>query len=160
MDVRSRLGALGLALPAPPPALGAYRPWVLAGSLLALSGQLPVVEGKLLHAGRLGEIPDDAGREAARICALNALAQIEAALGSWDRLETILRVEGHIACLPGWTGHARVLDGASELLRDVLGPRAGHARAVFGHVSLPLNAPVELVVTAAVRAAPATPPGG
>jgi enamine deaminase RidA (YjgF/YER057c/UK114 family) len=160
MDVASRLKTLGLVLPEPPPALGAYRPWVLAGSLLALSGQFPLVEGRVVHPGRLGEIPDEEGRDAARICALNALAQIHSALGDWERLDTILRVEGHIACVPGWTGHAGVLNGASELLQQVLGLHAGHARAVFGHVSLPMNAPVELVVTAAVRPAPFTPSEG
>jgi enamine deaminase RidA (YjgF/YER057c/UK114 family) len=143
-----------------PTGSSSYRPWVLAGSLLALSGQFPVVEGRVAHPGRLGEIPDEEGRNAARICALNALAQIEAALGDWDRLDTILRVEGHIACVPGWTGHAGVSNGASELLREVLGPRAGHARAVFGQVSLPMHAPVELVVTASVRLASFTPSEG
>jgi hypothetical protein len=97
--------------------------------------------------------PDVVGRRAARIWAVIGLAQIRAALGGWDRLDTILRVEGHIACVPGWIGHAGVLNGASELLQEVLGPRAGHARAVFGQVSLPMNAPVELVVTASVRPA-------
>jgi len=159
MDVEARLKELGLALPEPPAALGDYRPWVIAGPLLVLSGQLPVTGGRVLHPGRLGEISDEQGRAAARLCALNALAQIRSALGDWDRLETILRVEGHIACVPGWTGHPGVLNGASELLQEVLGPRAGHARAAFGQVSLPMNAAVELVVTAALREEPATPPG-
>jgi YjgF/chorismate_mutase-like, putative endoribonuclease/Alcohol dehydrogenase GroES-like domain len=129
-------------------------------SLLALSGQFPVVEERVVHSERLREIPDEAGRDAARICALNALAQIEATLGDWERLDTILRVEGPIACVPGWTGHAGVLNAASEFLQAVLGPRAGHARAVFGQVSLPMNAPVERVVTASVRPASFPPSAG
>jgi enamine deaminase RidA (YjgF/YER057c/UK114 family) len=151
MDVAARLRELGLSLPEPPPALGAYRPWVRSGSLLFLSGQFPLTGGRLVYSGRLGEMPDREGYEAARLCALNALAQIHAALGSWDGLKTLVRVEGHLAVIPGWGAHAQVLDGASELFQAVLGARAGHARSVFGHPSLPATAPVELVVTAAVH---------
>ena len=141
-----------LQLPAPPRPAGRYQPWVIANGLLFVSGQIPLVDGTLKLRGRVGaELSEDQGREAARIAALNVLAQIDAALGGFDRLITLARVEGTVSSSPGWHQQPRVLDAASELFYEVLGHRGEHARAAFGASSLPLDAPVELVVTAAVR---------
>jgi enamine deaminase RidA (YjgF/YER057c/UK114 family) len=143
---------LGLQLPAAPRPAGRYQPWVIANGLLFISGQIPLVDGALKFRGRVGaELTEDEGREASRIAALNVLAQIDAALGGFDRLITLTRVEGTVSSAPNWFQQPRVLDGASDLFYEVLGKRGDHARAAFGASSLPLNAPVELVVTAAVR---------
>jgi enamine deaminase RidA (YjgF/YER057c/UK114 family) len=148
----NRLTELGLLLPAAPRPAGRYQPWVIANGLLFISGQIPLIDGQLKFQGRVGaELTEAQGREASRLAALNVLAQINTALGGFDRLVTLTRVEGTVASAPDWFQQPLVLDGASELFYDVLGKRGDHARAAFGASSLPLNAPVELVVTAAVR---------
>lgn len=143
---------MGIELPNAPQPAGNYRAWTQAGNLLFISGQLPLERGVLRHAGKVGsDLSEAEGREAARLCALNVLAQIVAAAGSWDRLETLVRVEGHVNSAPGFTNQHQVLDGASDLFAQLLGDRAGHARAAFGAGELPLNAAVELVVVASLR---------
>jgi enamine deaminase RidA (YjgF/YER057c/UK114 family) len=152
MSVEAKLKELGLDLPDAPPPAANYKRCVRVGRLAFFSGQLPWVEGKMRYAGHVGsELTDEEGYQAARICALNALAQIKAELGSFDKLETIVRVDGHVNSAPGWTGHPRVLNGASDLFVEVLGGRAGHARTALGHNELPLDAAVELVLIVAVK---------
>jgi enamine deaminase RidA (YjgF/YER057c/UK114 family) len=150
--VADRLTKLGLHLPTAPPAAGRYRPWIISGDLLFISGQLPLINGQLTYRGRVGgELSEREGCEACRLAALNVLAQINAALGGFERLISLVRVEGHVSSVPGWFQQPRLLDAASDLFREVLGPKGEHARAAFAAPSLPLNAPVELVVTAAVE---------
>jgi len=152
MNVEQRLAELGFELPTPPKPAGNYQPWILSGNLLWLSGQLPIQDGQLLFTGRVGAERTEAdGYAAARLAALNVLAQIRAALGGFDRLKTLLRVEGHVASAPGWNNAPKVLDGASDMLAAVLGERGRHARTAFTPAQLPLNLTVELVVTAAVN---------
>ncbi len=151
----ARLRELGLVLPAPPRPGGAYSPAVLAGNLLFLSGQFPIEHGVPRFTGQVGATLTVAqGREAAQLAALNVLAQIRAALGGFDRLLHLARVEGHVASAPGWNQAPRVLDAASELFTTVLGARGVHARTAFTPSRLPLDLAVELVVTAVVRPAP------
>ena len=146
-----RLTELGIELPAAPQPLGAYRAVVQAGSLLFLSGQLPIKNGALQFKGRVGaELSLDEGRAAAELTALNALAQIRHFLGGFDRLRQIVRLEGHVASAPDFFDQPKVLDGASDLLSRILGDRAGHARTAFGPARLPANAAIELVVIAEV----------
>jgi enamine deaminase RidA (YjgF/YER057c/UK114 family) len=145
-------------LPAAPQAVGSYRAWVKSSGLLFVSGQLPIREGKLLFKGRVGaELSEAEGMEAARLAALNVLAQIRDALGGFDDLVTLLRVEGHVSSAPGWFDQPRVLDAASAVLAAALGPKAGHARAAFAAPQLPLDAAVELVATAVIRDAATAP---
>jgi enamine deaminase RidA (YjgF/YER057c/UK114 family) len=151
MNVETRLKELGLALPRPPKPAGNYQAWILSGDLLYLSGQFPIQDGKLIWTGRVGaERTEAEGYAAARLAALNVLAQIHAALGGFDRLRTLLRVEGHIASAPGWNNAPKVLDGASDLFAAALGERGRHSRTAFIPSQLPLNLTVELVVTAGV----------
>ena len=152
MNVEQRLAELGLVLPNPPRPAGNYQPWILSDNLLWLSGQLPIQDGKQGFTGRVGAERTEAdGCAAARLAALNVLAQIRAALGGFDRLKTLLRVDGHVASAPGWNNAPKVLDGASDLFAAVLGERGRHARTAFTPAQLPLNLTVELVVTAAVN---------
>jgi enamine deaminase RidA (YjgF/YER057c/UK114 family) len=151
MSIEQRLATLGLKLPAPPRPAGKYRPAVLAGGLLFISGQLPIADGKLRYTGRVGaELSEAEGQAAAQLAALNVLAQIGAALGGFDRLVTLLRVEGHVSSAPGYVGQSRVLDVASVLFSEVLGDKGAHTRAAFAAPALPRDASIELVVTAAV----------
>lgn len=151
MSVEQRIAALGLTLPAPPQPLGSYTAASEAGDLLFISGQLPLRGGKLLYRGQVGAglTPED-GRQAAQLAALNVLAQIRAHLGGFDRLASIVRVEGHVSSAQGFFGQPAVLDGASDLFAAVLGDKAGHARAAFSQTQLPADAAVILVVIAQV----------
>jgi enamine deaminase RidA (YjgF/YER057c/UK114 family) len=154
--VEGRLAALGLQLPeSPPRPAGSYRATVVSNGLLFISGQLPSFGGKVQFTGRVGaELSEAQGIEAARLAALNVLAQIKVALGGFDSLETLLRVEGHVSSAVGWFDQPKVLDGASDLFNTVLAEKAGHARSAFAHAQLPLNAAVLLVVTASIRPTP------
>lgn len=150
-SIEQRLHQLGLTLPTPPRAGGAYAPAVVVGNLLFVSAQFPIVQGALRHTGQVGSTLTVAeGRAAAQLAALNVLAQIQAALGGFDRLVQLARVEGHVACAPGFREVPHVLDAASAVFNDVLGPRGVHARSAFTPERLPLDLAVELVVTAVV----------
>lgn len=149
MNVETRLAKLGLALPKPTKPVGNYQPWILSGNLLYLSGQFPIQDGKLIYTGRVGAERTEAdGYAAARLASLNVMAQIHAALGGFDRLKTLLRVEGHIASAPGWNNAPKVLDAASDLFATVLRECGRHTRTAFTPPLLPLNSTLELVVTA------------
>lgn len=149
-----RLREAGIVLPQPPAPAGRYRAVVWRGALGLVSGQFPLRGGRLAHAGRVGtELTPEEGRECAALAALNALAQIRAALGGWTRFGGLLRVEGHVASAPDFIEQPAVLDGASELFVRVLGPELGaHARTAFHAARLPVNAPVELAVAFSVIA--------
>jgi enamine deaminase RidA (YjgF/YER057c/UK114 family) len=139
----SRLGELGIVLPAPPTPLGAYVESLEAGNLLFLSGILPVANGKLAAHGRLGEnllIQD--GQVAARLASLNALAVAREHLGTLDRLKNLAKLTVLLATTEQFTDHASVADGASDLFLEVFGPEPGHVRLVYGVQSLPIGAPL------------------
>jgi enamine deaminase RidA (YjgF/YER057c/UK114 family) len=139
----SRLGGLGITLPAPPTPLGAYVESSDTGNLLFLSGLLPVVNRKLAIAGRLGEnLSVKQGQEAARIASLNALAVAKQHLGDLDRLKKLVKLTVLIATTEQFAEHAPVADGASDLFVQIFGPETGHTRLVYGVQSLPLGAPV------------------
>jgi enamine deaminase RidA (YjgF/YER057c/UK114 family) len=151
-DVDARLKLLGIILPDPASPLGAYVPALIAGDMLYVSMQGPIQAGRPTHVGRIGDaIGIDAGRAAAEVATLNAVAQIRSALGGFDRLDCITRLEGCIACTEDFKDHATILDASSELLAKLFGDRAGHARSVCGVRNLPGNVPVAIVVTARLR---------
>lgn len=145
--VLERLLALGLELPVPPPPAGAYEPYVLDRGVGWLSAQVPP-KGHAFATGRVGaELTPEQGHEAARLAALNALARIHQALGGFDRLRTLLRVEGHVASVDTFRDQPRVVDGASELFLAVLGDRGRHARTAFAPPRLPWDVSIELAIT-------------
>ena len=143
-----RLQNLGIVLPNAPHPLGAYVEAVQSGSLLFLSGTLPIRDGKLQYVGRLGkELDADAGRDALRTATLNALAAAKEHLGSLDRVRKVVRVGVYLATSGDFYSQPIVADAASELLRDVFGEGTTSVRSVFGVASLPLGLPVMLEVT-------------
>ncbi|OXJ03027.1 MULTISPECIES: RidA family protein [Burkholderia] len=151
MTVEQKLADLGLALPEPPNPLGSYTAASEAGNLLFVSGQLPLVDGKIAYTGRVGEqLNVDEGKHAARLAALNVLAQIRRHLGGFERLRKIVRVEGHVSSADGFFGQPSVIDGASDLFAAVLGEKSGHARSAFSQRQLPADAAVILVVIAEI----------
>jgi enamine deaminase RidA (YjgF/YER057c/UK114 family) len=151
-NIQERLADLKLTLPQPPQPVGRYHPWIKTENLIFVSGQLPLVDDILQYKGKLGaDLSDEDGYEAAKLAGLNVLAQLHDATQQFETLDNIIRLDGHIQCVPNWCNHAAILDGASDLLTQVLQNRAGHARTVFGQIALPLNSAVELVVIASVR---------
>jgi len=143
----ARLIELGIQLPAPPQPFGTYAEAVQTGNLLFLSGMLPT-EGRLAkYTGRVGaELDAQAGRDAARIAALNVLAVARQHLGSLDRVTRIVRLGVSVATVGDVRDQPKVADGASELLQSVFGKDRNPCRLVYGVASLPLGAPVELEV--------------
>ena len=156
MSVAERLRELGVPLGAPARALALYRPALVWGEWVLVSGQLPMRDGALVHPGRVGEdVGLEEARAAARRCALNGLAAAAAALGSDEALAElrVLRTAGYVAAAPGFTQQPEVIDGASELLREALGEENGvGARAAIGVASLPRGACVEVEFLFATRA--------
>jgi enamine deaminase RidA (YjgF/YER057c/UK114 family) len=143
-----RLQDLGIVLPNAPHPLGAYVETVQSGSLLFLSGMLPIKDGKPQYVGRLGkELDESAGRDALRTATLNALSAAKEHIGSLDRVSKVVRVGVYLATFGDFYNQPIVADAASEILRDVFGEEKMSVRSVFGVASLPLGLPVMLEVT-------------
>ena len=148
VSAERRLQDLGIVLPSAPHPLGAYVEAVQSGSLLFLSGMLPIKDGKPQYVGRLGkELDADAGRDALRTATLNALSAANEHLGSLDRVSKVVRVGVYLATAGDFYNQPIVADAASEFLRDVFGEGKTSVRSVFGVASLPLGLPVMLEVT-------------
>ncbi|MFC9362673.1 RidA family protein [Rhodococcus sp. NPDC057014] len=147
----ARLSELGITLPSVVPPVAAYVPAVRTGNYVYTSGQLPIVEGKLTIAGKLGAgVSDEDAKSAARACALNALAAVDALVGI-DSVVRIVKVVGFVASAEGFTGQPGVVNGASEFLGEVFGEAGAHARSAVGVAELPLGAPVEVELIAEVQ---------
>lgn len=140
-----RLARLGLVLPQPPPPGGNYLPFRRVGSLLYLPGTISSRNGELLFRGRVGEdLTLEQGYEAARLCALNLLACVQAATGSLEAVRQVVSVNGYVNCGPGFPDAPRVINGASDLLVALYGDAGRHVRAAVGVAGLPQNAAVEV----------------
>ncbi|MFE9098460.1 RidA family protein [Streptomyces sp. NPDC007264] len=145
--VESRLAELGLTLPEVVPPLAAYQPAVRSGAYVYTSGQLPMVGGKLPVTGKVGaEVTAEEAKDLARTCALNALAAVKSVAGDLDRIARVVKVVGFVASASDFTGQPGVINGASELLAEVLGDKGVHARSAVGVAVLPLDSPVEVEV--------------
>ena len=147
MNPEKKLRELGLTLPQPPAAAGAYVPAVRTGNLLYLAGTLPMRDGKIVYAGKVGqEINLVEAAEAAQLCTLNALANAKAALGSLDAVVRVVMVNGFVNGIDGFSDSPKVLNGASEFLLKVFGDAGKHARAAVSVNGLPLGAAVEVQI--------------
>jgi enamine deaminase RidA (YjgF/YER057c/UK114 family) len=150
-SIEQRIVQLGHQLPAAPAAVGSYVPVLKSGNLVVTSGQLPFVGKELAFAGKLGaDLHEQDGYNAARICALNALAQIKACIGDLEKITRIVRVEGYVHSAPNFQHQPQVLNGASEFLVDVFGEKGKHTRIALGVHEMPLNAAVQVAVWAEV----------
>jgi enamine deaminase RidA (YjgF/YER057c/UK114 family) len=145
MDIAKKLMELGWSLPPAPKPVGAYVPAVVIGNLLFISGQLPMSGGKLLAEGKVPTpVSIEAAQKAAAQCAVNALAIVGAELsGDWNRLVRVVRLGMFVQCADDFHDQAKVANGASELLQQLLGEAGRHARVTVGTNALPLNAAVE-----------------
>jgi enamine deaminase RidA (YjgF/YER057c/UK114 family) len=148
-----RLEALGITLPAPAAPVASYVPFVVSGSLVFISGQLPRMAGDPDIRGKLGqEISLDEGKRAARLCALNVLAQLkEACAGDLDRVARCVKLGGFVNAVPDFREHSQVVNGASDLIVEIFGERGRHTRFAVGAPSLPFDAAVELDAVFEIR---------
>lgn len=152
-SVEDRLREHGIELPAAPAAVGSYVPVLQTGNLVVTSGQLPFVGKELVFAGHIGdggELAEHEGSDAARICAINAIAQIKACVGDLNRITRIVRLDGFVLSAPGYTNQPQVLNAASQLFVDVFGDIGRHTRTAIAVSEMPLNAAVQLAVWAEV----------
>jgi enamine deaminase RidA (YjgF/YER057c/UK114 family) len=143
--IEAKLHELGHELPIAPPPVGAYVPLIRTGNLVVTSGQLPFIGKQVAFVGKVGsQLNEQDGWNAARVCAVNALAQIKACVGSLEKVKRIVRVEGYVHSAPGFQGQPHVLNGASELLVELFGDAGRHTRIAVGVAEMPLNAAVQL----------------
>jgi enamine deaminase RidA (YjgF/YER057c/UK114 family) len=140
--IQEKLASLGISLPIAPEPAGSYLAVVLSGNLAFVAGQIPMEGKQVKFRGKVDSI--EIGQEAARLCTLNALAQLKSSLGSLDRINRVIKVTGFVNCEPSFVDHAKVINGASDLLVNIFGEKGKHARSAVGVSSLPLNSTVEV----------------
>lgn len=144
----ARLKQIGIELPRPVAPVANYLPFVITGNLLVVSGQLPLgPDGKIAdaHKGKLGiDIFNEAGQQAARLCAINILAQAKEAVGSLSRIRRCVRLAGYVNAGPKFSAIPAIINGASDLMVAAFGDKGKHARAAVGVAELPLDAAVEV----------------
>jgi enamine deaminase RidA (YjgF/YER057c/UK114 family) len=145
MDIEVRLKDLNIILPVPPAPVASYVPFTISAKQVFISGQLPLANGKVEFVGHLGgQVSVEKGQAAARLCAINILAQLKAACGDLNRVRRCVKLGVFISATPDFTQHPEVANGASELIADVLGEAGKHARSSVGVPSLPRGAAVEV----------------
>lgn len=152
-SIRDKLQELGYDLPQAAAPAANYVPYVISGNHLFISGQIPFLNGQRMHMGKVGaDLTWEQGVEAARACALNILAQADAAVqGDWSKIERCVKLGGFVNCTPDFTDHPKVINGASDLVAAVLGDKGKHARFAVGAPSLPLGVAVEVEAIFALK---------
>ena len=150
MSIADRLNELGITLPEAAAPVASYRPLVVHGGMVYMSGQLPFIDGQLVT-GKLGQdVGLERGQDAARACGLMILAQLKAA-DLLERVEQVVKLGGFVASVPGFTDQPKVVNGCSDLMADVFGDAGRHARSAVGVPVLPLDAAVEVDAIIAIR---------
>ena len=151
IKAEEKLKELGIEIPQISAPLGSYKPAVVSGDLIFVSGQLPIREGQLLYKGKVGgEVSLEEAIEAAKVAAINSLSVMKWELGNLNKVGRIVKVTGYVSSAPGFELQAKVLNGASDLFYEVFGEEGKHARAAVGVYELPLGAPVEIEVIAEI----------
>ena len=145
MNIDKRLAELGIELPSAPSPAGNYVPCVQVNKLLYLSGAICLVNGEMTHTGKIGETRDISyGQEAARVCALNLLAMAKSHIGDLEKVSRVVQLNGFVNGVPGFTESPAVINGASDLIVDIMGERGRHTRAAVAVIGLPKNTTVEI----------------
>ncbi|HSA98736.1 MAG TPA: RidA family protein [Candidatus Nitrosotenuis sp.] len=143
--IDEKLRSLGITLPSPPKPAGSYIPVVTSGNLAFVSGQIPLQDGKVAYTGKVPtERTIEDAQSAAKICAVNILAQLKANLGSLDRISKIVRVSGFVNSTGDFTEQPKIINAASDLFFEIFGEKGKHSRIAVGVSSLPLNSTVEI----------------
>lgn len=143
--IDEKLKSLNIELPTPPKPAGAYIPVVISDQTVYVSGQIPIEDGKVAYKGKVPtEQSIEQAQAAARICAINALAQLKSELGNLDRISKIVKVSGFVNSSPDFTDQPKVINAASNLLYEIFGEKGQHSRIAVGVASLPLGSTVEI----------------
>ena len=143
--IEEKLKQLNIALPTPPKPAGSYIPVVISGNLAFVSGQIPMQDGKVAYTGKVPtERTIEDAQMAAKICAINLLAQLKANLGSLDKISKIVRVSGFVNSASDFTEQPKIINAASDLFFEIFGEKGKHSRIAVGVSSLPLNSTVEI----------------
>jgi enamine deaminase RidA (YjgF/YER057c/UK114 family) len=143
--IEAKLAELGVVLPSPAQPVANYVPYVITGDLVFVSGQVPLVDGKVAWTGKVGAgVSVEEAAKACRQCFINVLAHLKVATGDLDRVVQVVRLGGFIAAPPEFTQHAVAMNGASNLAVEAFGDRGRHARTTIGVASLPLDAAAEV----------------
>jgi len=143
--IEQKLAELGITLPVPTAPLANYVPVVRTGNLLFVSGQVSIDGAGKIMTGKLGaDVDIETGRAAARLCAINILAQVKASIGDLDKVVRVVKLVAFVNSLPDFTDQPKVVNGCSDLLVEVLGDKGRHARSAVGIAALPFNAAVEV----------------
>jgi enamine deaminase RidA (YjgF/YER057c/UK114 family) len=143
--IEDKLKSLNITLPTPPKPAGSYIPVVASGNLVFVSGQIPMQDGKVIFTGKVPtEKSVEEAQKAARLCAINILAQLKANLGSLDKITRIIRVSGFVNSTPDFAEQPKVINAASDLFFEIFGENGRHSRIAVGVASLPLNSTVEI----------------
>lgn len=144
-EIQNRLEGLGLSLPSVMPPAGSYLPYVRSGTLLFVSGQIPLSDSGAVISGRVGEdVSTEQANRLARSVGLSLLAVARSALPSLDHVRRVVQLRGYVNAVPGFSEQPVVMDGCSDLMVEIFGERGKHARAAVGVASLPKNVPVEI----------------
>lgn len=150
--IEQRLQQLGLQLPEATPSLYQYVPVVVHSGTAYISGQVPRVDGKVPYTGKVGkDVSIEEARQCAEICVLKGLSCLQAAIGTLDKVERILKITGYVQSASGFSHQPKVLDAASELLEQIFGEKGRHTRSAIGVAELPSNTPVEIDFIIAVK---------
>lgn len=150
--IDNKLSELGLVLPTPPAPAGNYVPYRKHGNLLVVAGTICMINGQMTHTGKVGDQHTvQTGYEAAKVCALNALAIVKDALGSLDRVEAFINVSGFVNAVAGFSESPAVINGASDLFGTVFGEAGKHARVAMAVAGLPRDSTVEVQVMVAFK---------
>lgn len=145
MNINKRLAELGIELPSAPSPAGNYVPCVQVDKLLYLSGAICLVNGEMTHTGKIGETRDISyGQEAARVCALNLLAMAKSHIGDLEKVSRVVQLNGFVNGVSGFTESPAVINGASDLIVDIMGERGRHTRAAVAVTGLPKDTTVEI----------------
>jgi enamine deaminase RidA (YjgF/YER057c/UK114 family) len=140
--IEEKIASLGITLPVPPEPAGSYVPVVVSSNLAFVAGQIPMEGTQVKFSGKVDSIV--IGQEAARLCTINALAQLRSYLGSLDKIKRVVKVTGFVNCDASFTDHPKVINGASDMLVEIFGEKGKHARSAVGINSLPFDSTVEI----------------
>ncbi len=142
--IDEKIESLGIALPTPPAPAGSYVPVIISGNTAFVSGQIPLVDGKVVYKGKVSDENMEDAKKSAKICAINILAQLKRELGSLDKITRIVKLSGFVNSDPEFTKHPLVINAASDMLFEIFGEKGKHARVALGVASLPLDSMTEI----------------
>lgn len=149
--IEEKLAALNIVLPTPPKPAGSYIPVARTGNIIFVSGQIPIKEGKVVFQGKVPKVTSiEDAQKAAKLCIINALAQLKLELGTLDKISRIVRVSGFVNSSDDFADQPKVINAASDLLFEIFGEKGKHSRIAIGVASLPLNSTVEIDLIAEI----------